>query len=107
MYRHVDRPFLCTVVGCDRVTLGNRFPRHWNLRVHLRRVHNNTTTPKSTKFSMSRKRKAVDEEAPKHGNKSEVTHSRLSSLDSHDLVVMVLKLLKVSRTFTRFKNQGS
>lgn len=39
MYGHGDKPFLCTYDGCERGVPGNGFPRHWNLRDHLRRVH--------------------------------------------------------------------
>ncbi|KAI1337743.1 hypothetical protein F5Y15DRAFT_417534 [Xylariaceae sp. FL0016] len=40
MHGHGDKPYLCTYEGCDRAVHGNGFPRQWNLRDHMRRVHN-------------------------------------------------------------------
>lgn len=40
MHGHGDKPYLCTYEGCDRAIPGNGFPRNWNLRDHMRRVHN-------------------------------------------------------------------
>lgn len=40
MHGHGDKPYLCTYDGCDRALSGNGFPRQWNLKDHMRRVHN-------------------------------------------------------------------
>ncbi|KAI1417693.1 hypothetical protein F5Y13DRAFT_151624 [Hypoxylon sp. FL1857] len=40
MHGHGDKPYLCTYDGCDRGVPGNGFPRQWNLKDHMRRVHN-------------------------------------------------------------------
>ena len=48
MHGHGEKPFLCTYEGCDRSVSGNGFPRHWNLRDHMRRVHNDSGPAKST-----------------------------------------------------------
>ncbi|KAH9903636.1 hypothetical protein F4778DRAFT_781018 [Xylariomycetidae sp. FL2044] len=40
MHGHGDKPYLCTYDGCDRAVIGNGFPRQWNLKDHMRRVHN-------------------------------------------------------------------
>lgn len=40
MHGHGDKPHMCTYKGCERSLPGNGFPRHWNLRDHMRRVHN-------------------------------------------------------------------
>ncbi|KAI1467069.1 uncharacterized protein F4812DRAFT_47692 [Daldinia caldariorum] len=40
MHGHGDKPYLCTYDGCDRAVPGNGFPRQWNLKDHMRRVHN-------------------------------------------------------------------
>lgn len=48
MHGHGEKPFLCTYDGCDRSVSGNGFPRHWNLRDHMRRVHSDPGTAKST-----------------------------------------------------------
>jgi hypothetical protein len=47
MHGHGDKPYLCTYEGCERGASGNGFPRHWNLRDHMRRVHNDPGPPKS------------------------------------------------------------
>ncbi len=39
MHGHGDKPYLCTYKGCDRAQPGNGFPRQWNLKDHMRRVH--------------------------------------------------------------------
>lgn len=40
LHGHGDKPFLCHHEGCDRSQPGNGFPRQWNLRDHMKRVHN-------------------------------------------------------------------
>lgn len=74
MHGHGDKPYLCTYEGCDRAVPGNGFPRNWNLKDHMRRVHNDngssvgapSTSPvsqvvsQSHKDSKSRKRKSKD-----------------------------------------------
>lgn len=45
MHGHGEKPFLCTAENCDRSILGNGFPRHWNLRDHMKRVHNTVPEP--------------------------------------------------------------
>ena len=47
MHGHGDKPYLCTYEGCERSAAGNGFPRHWNLRDHMRRVHNDSGATKS------------------------------------------------------------
>ena len=42
MHGHGDKPYFCTYESCERSVSGNGFPRQWNLRDHLRRVHNDT-----------------------------------------------------------------
>ncbi|CZR61742.1 uncharacterized protein PAC_11639 [Phialocephala subalpina] len=44
MHGHGDKPHLCTYVGCGRGITGNRFPRHRNLRDHMKRYHNDPGT---------------------------------------------------------------
>ncbi|KAK8056008.1 C2H2 transcription factor, partial [Apiospora rasikravindrae] len=83
MHGHGDKPYLCTYEGCDRAVPGCGFPRNWNLRDHMRRVHNDNgqslssgapssvsgrgSTSHSTK---GRKRKSKDStELSSHGRK--------------------------------------
>ncbi|WYZ40130.1 hypothetical protein EsH8_IV_000471 [Colletotrichum jinshuiense] len=70
MHGHGDKPFLCSYEGCDRAMSGNGFPRQWNLKDHMRRVHNDNGAPGSPTIashgqqsSKGRKRK----DAPKAG----------------------------------------
>lgn len=48
MHGHGEKPFLCEYENCDRAVPGNGFPRHWNLRDHMRRVHNDSGVAKSS-----------------------------------------------------------
>lgn len=43
MHGHGDKPYLCTYESCDRSQPGNGFPRQWNLKDHMRRVHNDNS----------------------------------------------------------------
>lgn len=49
MHGHGDKPYLCTYEGCDRAVPGNGFPRNWNLRDHMRRVHSDNGSSLSTR----------------------------------------------------------
>ncbi|KAI0025003.1 hypothetical protein F4780DRAFT_489269 [Xylariomycetidae sp. FL0641] len=70
MHGHGDKPYLCTYEGCDRALPGNGFPRQWNLKDHMRRVHNDngsslpTSSPSALGSSQvtakGRKRKSKD-----------------------------------------------
>ncbi|KAI1153346.1 hypothetical protein F4825DRAFT_265509 [Nemania diffusa] len=73
MHGHGDKPYLCTYEGCERAISGNGFPRQWNLRDHMRRVHNDngnsltthtgpsqTTHGSSAHSAKGRKRKNKD-----------------------------------------------
>ncbi|KAJ9630398.1 hypothetical protein H2204_008463 [Knufia peltigerae] len=39
LHNHGFNPFLCKFMDCDRAKQGNGFPRRWNQRDHMRRVH--------------------------------------------------------------------
>lgn len=39
MHGHGDKPYLCPHPECDRAHPGFGFPRQWNLKDHMRRVH--------------------------------------------------------------------
>ncbi|CAJ2506096.1 Uu.00g002260.m01.CDS01 [Anthostomella pinea] len=83
MHGHGDKPYLCTYEGCDRAVMGNGFPRQWNLRDHMRRVHNDNgsslhgSSPSahgSSHSTKGRKRKNKDADssssARKHASRS-------------------------------------
>jgi hypothetical protein len=40
MHGHGEKPYLCSYEGCERSVAGHGFPRQWNLKDHMRRVHN-------------------------------------------------------------------
>lgn len=64
MHGHGEKPFLCTFSGCERGLEGHGFPRHWNLRDHMRRVHNQEPSPSTSSkpIKVSRKRKTDAQE---------------------------------------------
>ncbi|KAI1330372.1 hypothetical protein F5Y16DRAFT_396338 [Xylariaceae sp. FL0255] len=75
MHGHGDKPYLCHYEGCERSIIGSGFPRQWNLRDHMRRVHNdngssltNGSSPtglgSSSQTSKGRKRKSKDSGEP-------------------------------------------
>lgn len=77
MHGHGDKPFLCSYDGCDRSMPGNGFPRQWNLRDHMRRVHNDnrlpgspTGTAQGQQPSKGRKRKDAPKAAPAPSRKT-------------------------------------
>lgn len=86
MHGHGEKPYLCTYEGCERSQPGHGFPRQWNLRDHMRRVHNDNGTsaqaaspPPSgptTTSARGRKRKNDVQEKP---SSQEKTSSRKSS----------------------------
>lgn len=39
LHNHGVNPFVCKFEDCDRARPGNGFPRRWNLRDHMKRVH--------------------------------------------------------------------
>ena len=59
MHGHGNKPFLCSYKDCDRAATNNGFPRHWNLRDHMRRVHNDggSVSPPPSGHARGKKRK--------------------------------------------------
>ncbi|KAI5465520.1 hypothetical protein BGZ63DRAFT_348081 [Mariannaea sp. PMI_226] len=63
LHGHGEKPFLCVYDGCERAVPGNGFPRQWNLRDHMKRVHNdhgsagNSPPSSATNNAKGRKRK--------------------------------------------------
>lgn len=85
MHGHGEKPYLCTYEGCERSQPGHGFPRQWNLRDHMRRVHNDNGTstqaaspPPSGQTSSSRGRKRKNDVQEKSSTQ-EKTSSRKSS----------------------------
>lgn len=48
LHGHGDNPHLCLFEGCDRSVPGYGFPRRWNLFDHMRRVHDYTSSERSS-----------------------------------------------------------
>jgi hypothetical protein len=40
LHNHGHNPFLCKFPTCERAKANNGFPRKWNLRDHMKRMHN-------------------------------------------------------------------
>jgi len=85
MHGHGEKPYLCTYEGCERSTAGHGFPRQWNLRDHMRRVHNDNGTmaapaspPPSGPPSSSRGRKRKNDTQEKQSSQ-EKSSSRKSA----------------------------
>ncbi|KAK4192048.1 hypothetical protein QBC35DRAFT_374263 [Podospora australis] len=85
MHGHGEKPYLCTYEGCERSVSGHGFPRQWNLRDHMRRVHNdNGTTAQASSPPASgaaaatrgRKRKSEVQEKPATQEKSSSRKSK-------------------------------
>ncbi|KAG7436173.1 hypothetical protein Forpi1262_v003286 [Fusarium oxysporum f. sp. raphani] len=81
LHGHGDKPFLCVYEGCERAVPGNGFPRQWNLRDHMKRVHNDhgsssgSPTTGSAQPAKGRKRKTETAE-------TQTSHSRKATVKS-------------------------
>lgn len=75
MHGHGDRPYHCTYAGCERSMSGNGFPRQWNLRDHMRRVHHDNGSSLPTNLS---------DISPRSGSGSAQSKSRRKKKDSSD-----------------------
>lgn len=75
LHGHGDKPFLCVYEGCERAVPGSGFPRQWNLRDHMKRVHNDHgsaggSPPSGTNAQSTKGRKRKTEGAePQNGNR--------------------------------------
>ncbi|KAK3379354.1 hypothetical protein B0T24DRAFT_646982 [Lasiosphaeria ovina] len=85
MHGHGEKPYLCTYEGCERAETGHGFPRQWNLRDHMRRVHNDNGTaaqpsspPPSGATASTRGRKRKNEVQEKNASQ-EKSSARKSS----------------------------
>lgn len=63
MHNHGINPYLCKFPGCERARPDNGFPRRWNQRDHMKRVHgyeevdNDEGTDRGYTDSSARKKK--------------------------------------------------
>jgi len=63
LHNHGLNPFLCKYSDCDRSREGNGFPRRWNQRDHMKRVHD-YKEPESTKDSSTAQDQGKRRRAP-------------------------------------------
>ncbi|KAK4443953.1 zinc finger protein GLI2 [Podospora aff. communis PSN243] len=96
MHGHGEKPYLCTYEGCERSQPGHGFPRQWNLRDHMRRVHNDNGTtsassssaqaasppPAVTAATSARGRKRKNDGVQQEKTSSEKSSSRKNSSSS-------------------------
>lgn len=69
LHNHGVNPFLCKFPDCDRAREGNGFPRRWNQRDHMKRVHDyiEPTSPKAARAAAavdSNKRRKTPSSTP-------------------------------------------
>ncbi|KAG5925715.1 hypothetical protein E4U42_004025 [Claviceps africana] len=90
LHGHGDKPFLCVYEGCERAVPGNGFPRQWNLRDHMKRVHNDHGSaggsPPSGGSSQSvkgRKRRTEVAEAPTGARKATLKSMPVAETTKH------------------------
>ena len=77
LHGHGDKPYPCYFLECDRSAPGQGFPRQWNLRDHMRRVHNYSPPPTSDYPSPPMSSSSGEVDVPSHRKRSP-----LSALDT-------------------------
>ncbi|KAM7223847.1 zinc finger protein GLI2 [Rhypophila decipiens] len=97
MHGHGEKPYLCTYEGCERSLPGHGFPRQWNLRDHMRRVHNDngapvqpTSPPSSGSNTASRGRKRKTDSQEKQSSQDKAS-GRKSSKASQEAAASAAK----------------
>lgn len=97
MHGHGDKPYLCSYEGCDRALPGNGFPRNWNLRDHMRRVHNDNGSSVQAKASSPppTSRKESSKGRKRKNDISESASSRKSPSTKSASVAEVAPTMKV------------
>lgn len=78
MHGHGDKPYLCSYDGCDRALPGNGFPRNWNLRDHMRRVHNDNGSSVQAKAASSPPPSSRKESSKGRKRKNDISESASS-----------------------------
>ena len=79
MHGYGEKQFLCSSEGCDRAVAGNGFPRQWNLKDHMVRVHgrsreairtfNPAPVPTPTaKYEVNKRKRSQDERSSRKGS---------------------------------------
>jgi hypothetical protein len=118
MHGHGDKPYLCTYNDCERGVTGNGFPRHWNLRDHMKRVHNDPgtstksnasgSTPPPNAHARSKKRKAEANEDPyvEKASKRSVT-SPVVAVQPQEPTQSAQRLLEIAKQLNDPRNASN
>ena len=61
LHGHGDKPYRCRFRGCDRAQHGQGFPRLWNLRDHMKRVHDFIEESSESKYPTPESSHSSDE----------------------------------------------
>ncbi|KAL2270347.1 hypothetical protein VTJ83DRAFT_2531 [Remersonia thermophila] len=90
MHGHGEKPYRCTYEGCERSIPGHGFPRQWNLRDHMRRVHNDngaaqpSSPPASGAATSTRGRKRKSDTQDKPSGQEKISSRKSSSKASSE-----------------------
>ncbi|KAK3322400.1 hypothetical protein B0H66DRAFT_601855 [Apodospora peruviana] len=98
MHGHGEKPYLCTYEGCERSLPGHGFPRQWNLRDHMRRVHNDNGTaappaspPPSGNSTSARGRKRKNDTQEKNASQDKSSGRKSSTKSASDAAASAAK----------------
>lgn len=80
LHGHGEKPFLCIYDGCERAVAGNGFPRQWNLRDHMKRVHNDHGSSGGSPPSATVNQPAKGRKRKTDVPESQATNSRKASV---------------------------
>lgn len=80
LHGHGEKPFLCIYDGCERAVPGNGFPRQWNLRDHMKRVHNDHGSSGGSPPSATVNQPAKGRKRKTDVPESQATNSRKASV---------------------------
>ncbi|KAH7170268.1 hypothetical protein EDB81DRAFT_158405 [Dactylonectria macrodidyma] len=86
LHGHGEKPFLCVYDGCERAVPGNGFPRQWNLRDHMKRVHNDHGSSGGSPPSAVANQPAKGRKRKTDVPESQPTNSRKASVKSMSAV---------------------
>lgn len=78
MHNHGLNPYICLFHGCERSRQGNGFPRRWNQRDHMKRVHD-WEEPETSGYDQDRNGPSDSTKRRKSGNPHAVPMKRSTS----------------------------
>ncbi|KAK0621471.1 hypothetical protein B0T17DRAFT_291695 [Bombardia bombarda] len=104
MHGHGEKPYLCSYEGCERSLTGHGFPRQWNLRDHMRRVHNDNGTvaqaaspppPTAAVATSTRGRKRKSENQEKQATQEKSSSRKSSTKAASDSTTSTSKIAEI------------